>query len=56
MTKKQLFKKLRSRGVPRKTGEWQDYELGKSMIQTGKFRDGDEYETLIKWLTEYCGV
>lgn len=56
MTKKQLFKKLKSRGVPRKTGEWQDYELGKSLIQTGKFRQEKEYEQLILWLTEYCNV
>jgi len=56
MTKKQLFKKLRSRGVRRKTGERQEFELGKSLIQTGKFRDGEEYEKLILWLAEYVGV
>ncbi len=56
MTKKQLFKKLKANGLPQKSGDWKDYELGKSMIHTGKFRDGEEYETLIKWVAEYIGV
>jgi len=56
MTKKQLFKKLKENGLPRKSGDWKDYELGKALIFRGQFLEVATYERIISWLTEYCNV
>jgi len=55
MTKAQLFQKLQSAGIPRKSGDWKDYELCKSIFE-GKYMETKEYENFIKLISEYCGV
>jgi len=56
MTKEQLFKKLKASGLPQKSGSWQDYEMGKSMVLKGQFLEIAAYERIISWLAEYFNV
>ncbi len=56
MTKKQLFKKLKANGLPQKSGDWHDYEMGKVVVFKGQFLEVAAYERIISWLAEYFNV
>jgi hypothetical protein len=56
MTKKQLFKKLKANGLPQKSGDWKDYEMGKALVFRGQFLEVAAYERIISWLAEYFRV
>lgn len=56
MTKENLFEKLKKNGLPHKSGDWKDYEMGKALIFRGQFLEVAAYERIVSWLAEYFNV
>ena len=56
LTRSKVFRRLKENGLPQKSGDWKDYELGKALFQNGNYIYSRDYENLIRFLTEYFNV
>lgn len=56
MTKKKVISLLKVNGIPANCQDYKYYEIAKGMIFEGKVWRQDEYERILKWVTDYLDV